>query len=127
MHISVSQFRVQLEALLAGVLGETSGQATSISDFMAVAALSRLIVANVAAMTDDDLAAVFGMIERVVDFGDEEARNAATTGFLENLQNRSSSGNFSFEQIAPFLGPASRRYCEEWDRFTGVKTPGIGD
>lgn len=125
MHISISRFRAQLEVLLTGVLGETSRQAPSISDFMAVAALSRLVVANIAAMAADDLAAVFGLIERVVAFGDEEGRNAATTGFLENMQSRASNGTFPFEQIAPFLGPASRTYCEEWDRFIGVKTSGI--
>lgn len=127
MQISISQFRVQLETLLNGILDEASKQASYISDFMAIAALSRLVAAHIETMTADDLTVVFGLVEHAVAIGDEEAKNAATTGFLENLQNRASSGVFPFEQVAPLLGPESRKYCEEWDRFTGMKTPGIGE
>lgn len=51
--------------------------------------------------------------------------NAICTCFLENLINRDSSGSYDFNRILPYLNAKSVEYCKEWDKFTGVRSPGL--
>ena len=51
--------------------------------------------------------------------------NAICTCFLENLINRDSSGNYDFNRILPYLNEKSKEYCKAWDKFTGVRSPGL--
>jgi hypothetical protein len=76
-------------------------------------------------LSDEQKSAIFGLVEQLVRNGDDEVGTAATTCFLENLQNYSSAGRINANHFAPFLGPESRAYCKAWDEFTGVSTPGL--
>lgn len=51
--------------------------------------------------------------------------NTACTCFLENLLNAAGYNNISYNRFIPYLGVLSREYCKEWDRFTGVRSPGL--
>jgi hypothetical protein len=104
--------------LLAGILGDAFQPTETVSDYLAVAALSWLVADKLSLISDDDLREMLDLVEEAVDRGCEETKTAATTGFLENLQNRGSRGGFDFCRIAQSLGPASREFCEEWDRFS---------
>lgn len=55
-----------------------------------------------------ELPRIFNLIERLHKDGDEFVKEAATIGFLESLQNRSSNA----EEYVQFLGPESKRW---WD------------
>lgn len=70
---------------------------------------------------------VFSLIELFLNKGDKDVKDAATTNFLENLINYTSSGRLKPEQFIHYLGPKSKAYCKAWDEFTGVKTPGLWD
>jgi len=54
-----------------------------------------------------------------------EVANAVGTGLVEALLSESSAGRINFVIIAPFVGEKTRRFCREWDAFTGVETPGL--
>jgi hypothetical protein len=74
---------------------------------------------------------LFSLIEKLVVEGDEETSTAACTCYIENLINQASHDdnvfNLRYEHFVPYLGPESREYVRAWDKFTGVKTPGIDD
>ncbi|MGV3525079.1 MAG: DUF7674 family protein [Candidatus Sericytochromatia bacterium] len=67
------------------------------------------------------LPAIFQLIECLLQEGDEEVKTAAATCFLENLQNKETPPAL----WVPLLGTASRDYCQAWNAFTGVATPGL--
>lgn len=64
---------------------------------------------------------IFSLIEVFILNGDKTVKAAATTCFLENLQNQQTPP----EAWVHLLGEASRAYCQSWDRFTAVATPGL--
>lgn len=59
--------------------------------------------------------------------GTDEAEfdNAICTCFLENLINKASWENELYARFIPYLGPNSKEFCKEWDKFTGVPSPGL--
>ena len=57
--------------------------------------------------------------------GEGEFDNAICTCFLENLINRASRCNELYNRFIPYLGPNSKEFCKDWDRFTGVPSPGL--
>lgn len=72
-----------------------------------------------------DFKKVFNFIEFLLSDGDADVQNAATTQFLENLINRTSSGVLDPKKFISLLGPRSCEFCKAWDEFTGVKTEGL--
>lgn len=68
-----------------------------------------------------DLPAIFDFIERCLAEGDDEVQAGASTCFLENLQNKETPP----AAWVPLLGPRSMAFCQAWDAFTGVQTPGL--
>lgn len=67
---------------------------------------------------------IFNYIEFLLVNGDEDVQNTVATCFLENIL------NITPEQIDPklfvgYLGFKSRKYCQAWDEFKGVKTEGL--
>lgn len=68
-----------------------------------------------------DLPAIFDFIERCLAEGDDEVQAGASTCFLENLQNKETPR----DAWVPLLGPRSIAFCQAWDAFTGVGTPGL--
>lgn len=72
-----------------------------------------------------DVREIFETIEMLMTDGDEEVSTAAATGFLESLLHSASAGRIDAARFVGLLGERSRAYCREWDRFTGVDTPGL--
>jgi hypothetical protein len=97
------------------------------SDFMAITELSSILANNIDRLSEGDLSSIFSVVEQAIVIGTKDARETATTGFLEGLQNLASAGCFLLVKVVPFLGPESRAYCRAWDEFTGVPTPGLED
>ncbi|HLF79671.1 MAG TPA: hypothetical protein VJB57_19495 [Dehalococcoidia bacterium] len=55
--------------------------------YLATADLARHLIGMLRRGESDELAAVFGVVERLLKDGDEEARNLVCVGLLEDLQN----------------------------------------
>lgn len=89
------------------------------------AGLARVLVSNVDQMSSSEIADVMGAIERGMTNAAPSVADAVATGFLERLLSDASAGRLTFSTLAPFLGQASREYCQAWDEFTGVLTPGL--
>jgi rSAM/selenodomain-associated transferase 1 len=70
-----------------------------------------------------ELPSVFAAIERVHVEGDPEAREAATIGLLEGIQNVAGDAARGFEQ---YLGPESARWWSELNRFWKAEVPYVG-
>ena len=84
---------------------------------------SSLVVERLEAGTLSNGQQLFSFIESVVAEGGDPA-NAACTCFLENILNRI-PGSIDPNGFAPYLGAKSKKFCREWDEFTGVKTSGL--
>lgn len=125
MSMALSVFRSRLEAVAWETIPGAALLHGASSDFMQVVAISRWFSSNIGNISDDSLRRILEVVEDAAANGEEAAKNAATTGFLENLQNRAASGAFPFEHIVPMLGKACLDFCLAWDGFTGVRTPGL--
>ena len=67
---------------------------------------------------------IFNYIEFLLVHGDEDVQTVVATCLLENILNVIPT------QVDPkcfvdYLGTESRKYCQAWDAFTGVKTEGL--
>jgi hypothetical protein len=71
------------------------------------------------------LKASLELIERCMQSENQHLRDAIATGLLEHLLSESSAGRLAFEPIALLLGETSKTFCQKWDQFTGMKTPGL--
>ncbi|HEY3332223.1 MAG TPA: hypothetical protein VGK19_19500 [Capsulimonadaceae bacterium] len=92
---------------------------------MSVSEFSGYIADEAASMSSTELARIFDVIEQLVANGSTDVATAATTQFLENLQNIASNGGLDFSIVVPYLGTESRAYCIAWDKFCGAKSPGL--
>lgn len=92
---------------------------------LAMGTVGRVLAGEVDRISKDEIQAVFDAAESLLLESDEETKNAVTTGFLESLLAQASAGRLDFRRIGPMLGNESRKYCREWDRFTGVVTEGL--
>ena len=71
----------------------------------------------------ETLVAIFQVIEERMNSTSSVVRDALATCCLESLMNRcGTTGNFSW---VSYLGAVSAEQCRAWDKFTGVKTPGL--
>jgi hypothetical protein len=57
----------------------------------------------------DEFEVAFDTVERIVREGDDEARGAAITGVLEDIQVMASHHSFGPDAFIPWLGPLSRQ------------------
>jgi hypothetical protein len=73
----------------------------------------------------ENLEAVFGLIEKLMVEGDDTVRDVTATCFIETLQNYASGSKIDSRDFVPYLGSESRAYAKAWDEFTGVKTEGL--
>ena len=89
--------------------------------------LSHFVVSKFSEGDYDNSEELFALIEKMIMDGNNEVQNAATTCFLENLQNRSSSEDYEFDgsHFVSLLGPKSTEYCKAYDKITGIKTEGL--
>lgn len=67
---------------------------------------------------------IFSYMEYLLVHGSEDVRNAVCTCFLENILNMTPTKIKPVRFVA-FLGPESRKFCQAWDKFTGIKTEGL--
>lgn len=72
----------------------------------------------------DGVEEVFQLMEEIVSSKCEPASSAVTTGFLEALVN-SIDENFSAKLFVELLGPSSKSFIKNYDKFTEVKTDGL--
>jgi hypothetical protein len=86
---------------------------------------ARTFVENTHLFTTQQIQELFALMEDLLLDADDSVKDAVATGFFEGLLGRASAGSFDFQAVARFLGPTSQSYCQEWDKFTGLKTPGL--
>jgi hypothetical protein len=72
------------------------------------------------------LAPAFAAIERLHVEGDDWAREAATIGILEAVQNIASHSGYDLSQWVECLGPESRRWWNKLNDFWSGRTPTVG-
>ena len=98
-----------------------------ISPHAVLSILGHLVVEKFLAGDYDQSEELFNLIEQMISEGDGDVKNAATTCFLENLQNISSSDDNTFESdhFISLLGPKSKTFCRDYDKMTGAVTPGL--
>ena len=94
-------------------------------DTVAGATLAKAFGLAISDLARSDIEAVGTLVETFLVTGDEDTKDAITTGFLESLLAQASAGTIHFRSIAWMLGPESIRYCREWDKFTGLRTDGV--
>lgn len=116
---SVPEFYPAWKAHLEYWEGEEAGLSNDLSEF------SHFVIENIKEMKDGRKKEIFSLVERLLEEGDREVKDAVATCFLENLLNASSSERLSPEDFVGFLGGGAKSYCKSWDEFTGVKTPGL--
>lgn len=125
MSMALSAFRSRLEAVACETIPGAELPQGASSDFMQVVAVSRWLSSSIGDISDDGLRRILDVVEDAAANGEEAAKNAATTGFLEHLQNRAASDAFPFARIVPMLGTSCLDFCRAWDDFAGVRTPGL--
>ena len=79
--------------------------------------VGRHVIALVGRGEATELPAVFAAVERVLVEGDAGARDAATLGFLETLQNNAEHAGLDPNAFVQYLGPAARGAWEAINRF----------
>ena len=125
--MTIQTFKEQLASSICVTLPETISESESLSDFMQISKFSHVFGSNIKALSNEEISSVFEIIENAIVHGEEDTKNAATTVFLENLQNSSLRGVFSFKCILPLLGKESKCFCKAVDKFYGNETPGLWD
>ncbi len=116
---NVPGFQGRWDAHLSYWDGEDAGLCNHIAEFSRY--VGDLITENQVEQTKP----IFRMIEHLMLHGDVTVKDAVATCFLENLINRTSTGDIPAANFVHLLGPESRAYCRAWDEFTGVKTEGL--
>lgn len=114
--------------LLHGVLSklEASWAPDSVPPIMAMGDMGSAFSGALDTLTDVDIERVCDVVEHAMTEGMQEAADEVATGFLEGMLHSQVSYPH-FRRIASRLGPKSIEYCRAWDRFTGVRTPGLWD
>lgn len=92
---------------------------------VAMAYIGHELVGHIENVSVDELRAIFKFAEETMLRGTEPAATAIATGFLEAILAEASEERVDFRRFAPFLGSECKRYCREWDRFTGIVTDGL--
>lgn len=67
----------------------------------------------------EDASKVFAFIEEAMNSSHDEWSNGAAVGFLEGISNLVPS-TIVPETVIPLMGPASRKYCYDWAKWTGA-------
>jgi hypothetical protein len=89
-------------------------------------ALGHGLVNAIDRLATKELMAVSAAVEHLLVAGTTELQDATATGFLEALVHASCEPRLLARMVTQ-LGPAARDYLRAWDRFTGVRTPGLYD
>jgi hypothetical protein len=87
-------------------------------------ALGHALSASVGSLGDDAVQHIADILETLLRTGTEDVKDGLATGLFESLL-ASSETQPGTIRLLKRLGPESAKYCREWDKFTGVKTPGL--
>ena len=88
-----------------------------ILEYLALADLSRHILALIAAEHFNELPPTFAAVERLHVEGDKFVREAATGGLLEALQNHAGRCELEESRVTTWLGPQTRKWWDRLDNF----------
>jgi hypothetical protein len=72
-----------------------------------------------------ELTRILNLIEDLLQYGDEQVKDAVATGFWDAVLSESSNRKLDFRILVPYIGIRSKNYCLAWDAFCGIKTPGL--
>lgn len=73
----------------------------------------------------EEVREIFIFVEYLLNNGEQSVKNATKTCFLENLINATSWKRINALDFVDLLGVKSKKYCQAWDDFTGIKTDGL--
>ena len=90
-----------------------------------MSAYASVLCRRVNEISSAEMQTIFDVVEEVLATGGGDASNLIASGFLESLMAQASGSDIDFQKISTCFGPKARNYCQEWDRFTAVKTPGL--
>ena len=90
---------------------------------MVMSAFGEVILNYENEFTDKQYQELFLAIESLLGTGEEAVKTAISTGLLETLMHLSNHEKPS--RFTSFIGKEATRYCLDWDKFTGAKTPGL--
>ncbi|MCX6219080.1 hypothetical protein [Spirosoma sp.] len=74
---------------------------------------------------NNDLEAIFQLMENMLNTGSDEVKNAVATGFLESVINPVTADTEYLPLLTTLLGEKSRAYCREWLSFSGAQLPDL--
>jgi len=72
-----------------------------------------------------ELECIVKLVEEALESGDPTEADGIATGFLEQILSLADEQPEAVRKVVAMLGPEARAYCVAWDRFTGVRTPGL--
>ncbi|GAA2682379.1 MULTISPECIES: hypothetical protein [Actinosynnema] len=87
-----------------------------------LAYLGRALTDDVDALTEQQRADLFALLERVVVHGARNESTSVTTGFFEALLNAWDLG-FDLKLVWHHVGPESRAFCLAWNAYNGIASP----
>lgn len=86
-------------------------------------ALFAQYTADLIAKSDACIPSIFDFVEICLLEGNKQVQTTFKTCFLENLLN--TENRIDIQSFIPFLGDESRKYCRDWNDFSGVSVLGI--
>jgi hypothetical protein len=117
MELIVEQFP-GFQAIWNEHLDYWEGEAAGLNNDMAELSTYAQNLLNVEPASNE-VTQLFALAEDILTQGDEPSKDAIATSFLENTLNALSPNSPSARRFAEVLGPHSRAFCLEWDRFSG--------
>lgn len=90
-----------------------------------MSAYGRTLAENLLKLTSPEKESIFSAVEQMLTLGDDTLKDAVATCLLESFQGHLSALRLNPREISDLLGEKSRKYCREWDEFTGAQTPGL--
>lgn len=95
-----------------------------LSHFRALAELASHTIESYRRGELEEVPRVFSLVERLLNNGENSVKEAATTGFLEGIQNICShaENGIAAEVFVPYLGPESKRDWDALNEFWNGKT-----
>ena len=90
---------------------------TELPQYLAIADLVRHVIGLYKVGDTETVNKVFAVVERWHIEGDAYVKEAATIGFLEDMQNENFHEGTSPQEFEQFLGPVSQRWWRKVDEF----------
>lgn len=116
---TVPEFEPAWQAHLKFWGNDKAGLSNDLAEF------ASYLIDNIDCLSSGKREDIFLLVERCLSEGDDAVKDAVATCFLENLLNAVSEKRIEASSFVKFLGAKSRTFCEAWDDFTGLNTPGL--